>query len=167
MTSTSPIRLRPRLWHLAFLALLFGLFLASSLTPEGRALGAQGLLKLPLLLLIGSPWLFGAYILVFERRRLAKYWPAPLLLSLLAPALVVFDNWQVVQGRPQTHNLFLLISSLLINVVLVWRLAFYVRSLCPRCCMECQNRSMIALRNYAGSTERTKNTLWCASCGAL
>ena len=70
---------------------------------------------------MGSPWLFGAFILVFERRAWRSTGPAPLLLSLLAPALVVFDNWQVVQGRPRTHNLFLLISSLLINVVLVWR----------------------------------------------
>ena len=167
MTSRSHGRFRPRLWHLAILALFFALFLGSPLAPDGRALGARALLNLPLFLLVASPWLFGAVILVFDRKHQVKLWVAPLLLSLLAPVLVAFDNWPIVLHWPPTQNLTLLISSLLINLVLVWRFTFSARSLCPRCCPECDNWSMIPLQSFAGSTARTKNTLWCASCGAL
>jgi hypothetical protein len=120
-----------------------------------------------LLTLVASPWILWVLIQVLERKTPMKFWAAPLLLSLMAPALAIGHNWFVLQSWWRMEGSPPLLWTLLINIVLIGSFTFYLREMCPRRCPECENRTMIPLRNFWGPEARTRNTRWCASCGAL
>jgi hypothetical protein len=163
MTVSSRIfRLRCR--HLVilvtFLALLVGI-----LMPLARAMGRLGWLSPRLVLFIAAPWLLGLLVLLIERKSPVKFWAAPLLVSLSAPALVLWFNSVVVLGSTRVPSLSTLLALLCINTVLIGRFTVYLRDMCPRCCPDCRTRSMIPLRKLLGAEPRTPHTFWCGSCG--
>src|SRR5262249_7995757 len=108
---------RPRSNSPAILALGFALFIGI-LVPVARALERWGVISPQLLLLVVAPWVLGALVLLMERSSPVKFWAAPLLLSLSAPALVLWLNSMVVLGWSQMPSSGTLIVTLLINALL-------------------------------------------------
>jgi hypothetical protein len=164
MTTIFPRTFRLRSRHLAimvtFLAILVGI-----LMPLAPVLGRLGLLSPRLVLFIAAPWVLGLLVLLIERKSPVKFWAAPLLVSLSAPALVLWLNSVVVLGSNRMPSGSALLALLFVNTVLIGRFTLYLRDMCPRCCPDCQTRSMIPLRKLLGAEPRLRNTFWCGSCG--
>jgi hypothetical protein len=165
MKPNQPAGFRLHLRHLAILVVFFSIFLGL-LVPVSRDLGAKGVLNPTLLLLLAAPWLLGVLILVLERKSPVKFWLAPFLLSLLAPALAIAQNWMLVEYWMRTRTIPNLLGTLFINAVSIGSFTFVATEMCPRRCPECKRLAMIPLRNLWGAGARTPNTRWCASCGA-
>jgi hypothetical protein len=160
-----PEGFRLELRHLAMVVVFFALF-TTVLIPVANRLGARGILNPPLLLLVTSPWLLGVLILVFERKGPLKYWAAPLLLSLIAPAMATCHDWRFLQGDFRSHTAREILDTLLLNVALIGAFTLFVLRMTPLRCPECANCTMIPLRGLWGPEQRTVNTRWCAACGA-
>jgi hypothetical protein len=165
MKPDQPLTFRLHYRHVAILVMFFAIFLGL-LTPMARELGAKRVLNPPMLLLLLAPWLLAVLILVFDRKSPVKFWLAPLLLSLLAPALAIGHDWVVVESwfRFQTIPNFLV--TLAFNVLLIGTFTFFMTEMSPRRCPECKRLAMIPLRDFWGPGARTPNTRWCALCGA-
>ena len=166
MTSSPHTVFPPRIRQVAVVVLCFALVAGVSMTVA-RALGANGMRIAPLLFLVGAPWLLGGLVLRFGRRSPVTFWAAPLLVSLLAPALVIWHDLSVVQSWAHTHGVAARLVTLGINVVLIGGFTLYVRNMFPRCCPECHNWTMIPLRNSWGAESRSLNTRFCAFCGVV
>jgi hypothetical protein len=149
---------------LIVLVVFFALFVGV-LTPLARNLGARGLVNPPLVLMVGAPWLLGTLVLALGRKSPMKYWAAPVLLSLMAPALALCHDWLVVEswlGMGSFPNLFVTFT---INVGLIGAFTFFLVWMFPSRCPECQSLTMIPLRSFWGPEARTPRTRWCARCG--
>jgi hypothetical protein len=154
------------LWrHLGILVVFFAIFVGI-LAPVARALGARGVLNPPLLLLVTSPWVLGLLVLALERKSPVKFWAAPLLLSLIVPALAIIGDWLVVANWGQMNTTPHLLVTFAVNILLLGTFTFYVAGMSPRRCPECRSWAMIPVRSYWEPAARTPNTRWCASCGA-
>jgi hypothetical protein len=164
MFAVPPDWLRLRSRHLVILVVFLAVFVGL-LVPLARIMGRLGLLSPGLLLLIGAPWLLGLLVLLIEGKSPVNFWAAPLLVSLSAPALVLWFNSMVVSGWPHTPSVSILLATLLINIALIGQLTVFLRNMCPRCCPGCRTRSMIPLRKFWGAERRTRGTFWCTSCG--
>jgi hypothetical protein len=151
--------------QLIILVVFFALFVLV-LTPLAHNMGTRGLANPPLVLLVGAPWLLGTLILTLSRKSPVKYWAAPVLLSLMAPALAICHDWLVVQSWLGTRSLPNLYVTFTINVVLIGAFTFFLVWMFPRRCPECQSLAMIPLRSFWGPEARTPGTRWCARCGA-
>jgi hypothetical protein len=165
MKSDQPLIFHLRLRHLAIIATFFAIFLGI-LTPLARELGARRVLNPPLLLLLLAPWLLAVLILVFERKSPLKFWLAPLLLSLLGPALAIGHNWLVVESWLKFQTAPNLVVTFVLNIVLIGTFTFFAAEMSPRRCPDCKRLTMIPLRGFWGPGMRTPNTRWCAACGA-
>jgi hypothetical protein len=166
MADLALTNLLPRARHPATLAVFFALFIGI-LVPIARALEALRVFSPQLLLLVIAPWVLGLLVLLLERSSPVKFWAAPLLLSLSAPALVLWLNSLIVLGWTQMPSPGTLIVTLLVNVLLIGRFTLFLHDMCPNCCPDCHKRSMIPLRKFWGPESRTRSTRWCSSCGAL
>ncbi len=89
--------LRPNVRHLLIVAAFFALMLGV-LVPLVRHLGTIGVIQPYLMILVLSPWLLGILVLAIDRPSPVKYWAAPLLLSLIAPALAVGHDWLIIRS---------------------------------------------------------------------
>jgi hypothetical protein len=149
---------------LIILVVLLAVF-AGLLVPVARIMGRLGLLSPGLLLLIGTPWLLGLLVWLIERKSPVKFWAAPLLVSLSAPALALWFNSMVVSGWPRMPSVPLLLATLFLNTALIGQFTVFLRNMCPRPCPGCRSQSLIPLRNFWGAERRTRRTFWCTSCG--
>jgi len=165
MQPNQPEGFRFRTRHLIILVVFFSVFLGI-LTPISRELGARGLVNPPLFLLVAAPWLLGTLILVFERRSPVKFWAAPLMLSLMAPALAICHNWLVVESWLRVRTIPNLLMTFSVNISLIGAFTFYITHMCPKRCPECRSLTLIPLRGFFGPAARTIKTRWCAACGA-
>jgi hypothetical protein len=166
MTPDGPDGFRFHLRHLAILAIFFSVLLGI-FTPLARRLGAYGLLNPPLLLVLASPWLLGVLVLLLERRSPVKFWAAPLLLSLMAPALAVGHDWLVLDSWHRLQIAPNLFVTLGLNIGLIGSFTLFVTKMFPSRCPDCRGLTMIPLRGFWGPSLRTPTTRWCASCGAM
>jgi hypothetical protein len=164
MIAFRPPGFRVRSRHLVILVVFLAV-VVGVLVPLARFMGRLGLLSPQLLFLVAAPWLLGLLVLLIERKSPVKFWAAPLLVSLSAPALVLWLNSVVVLGWAQTPSVPALLATLLINVVLIGRFSAFLRDMSPRCCPGCRYHSMIPLRSFWRADPRTRKTFWCTSCG--
>jgi hypothetical protein len=151
--------------HLLILVAFFGLFIGV-LTPVARTVGTHWVLTPSLTLLVGAPWLLGTLILLLDHRSPVKFWAAPLLLSLMSPALAFCHDWLTYQNWLQFHTQPNVVVTFVINMALIGGFTVYLTTMCPVRCPECLSWTMIPLRGLRGSTQRMIKTRWCASCGA-
>jgi hypothetical protein len=156
--------LRVRWRHLAIL-IVFLVIAVAVRVPATGLMDRLGLISPGLLLLVAAPWLLGLLVLLMERKSPFKFWAAPLLLSLSAPAFVLWLNSVIMLGWPHMPSAPTLLGTLWINIMLIGWFTVFLRRMRPRCCPECRTRSMIPLRRLLGADPRTPNTFWCASCG--
>jgi hypothetical protein len=164
MIAVPPNLFRLRSRH-AVILVVFLAVVAGILVPVARVIGRLEWLSPWLLLFVAAPWLLGLLVLLIERKSPVKFWAAPLMVSLSAPALLLWLNSALVQGWIRMPSVSTLLAMLLINVLLIARFTFFLRDMCPRCCPECDTRSMIPLRSLWGANRRTRTTFYCTSCG--
>jgi hypothetical protein len=165
MKSNPPAAFSHHFRHLLILVVFFGLFVGV-VSPAAKFLGTLGILTPPLVLLVAAPWLLGTLILLLAHRSPVKFWAAPLLLSLIAPALAFCHDWLIYQNWLQFRTPPNVAVTFAINMTLIGAFTVYLTAMCPVRCPECQSRALIPLRGLWGSTRRLLKTRWCASCGA-
>jgi hypothetical protein len=165
MKSKEAVGFRIHLRHVVILVVFFAAFLGLMI-PMVRRLGAAGLCNPPLALLLTAPWLLAVLILILERKSPLKFWLAPLLLSLIAPALAICHDWLILDGWLRLSTVPNLPATLLVNALLIGSFTFFAGDMAPRHCPECKRWAMIPLRGFWGPGIRTPNTRWCAACGA-
>jgi hypothetical protein len=157
--------LRPNVRLLLIVVALFDL-LMGALVLLIRHLGTIGALPPYLTVLVLSPWLLGILVLTIDRPSPVKYWAAPLLLSLIAPALAVchdgliIRSWTLAGGPPDA------VVTLLLNIALIIPFCFGIHHMSPRLCPDCGRRAMIPMLRPRGRSRRTALIRWCGSCGA-
>jgi hypothetical protein len=103
---------------------------------------------------------------VVERKGPVKYWAAPLLLSLTAPALAIGHDWFLVDAWQRTGTIPHALLSLVFNILLVGSFSLFFAAMYPDSCPRCGHRSLIPLLRLWGACQRTSQTRWCGSCGA-
>jgi hypothetical protein len=136
------------------------------LVPVVSRMGSSGIVNPTLMLLLLTPWVLGMLVLVFDRRGPVKYWAAPLLVSLIAPALIICLNWRVVQTWIVYRTIPGVIPTLVVNFCLIAAFMRFLTRMSPRRCPKCGRWTLIPLRSFRGVEARTANTRWCGSCGA-
>ena len=165
MTPNPPVGLNFHLRHLASLVLGFAIVLGVA-TPLARVLGARGVVHPTLLLLLIAPWLLAILVLIFDRKSPVKFWLAPFLLSLLAPALTIGHDWLLMEDHIRIQVVPNLAVILALNILVIGTFTFFGILICPRRCPDCHRLAMIQLRRFLGTGLRTPNTRWCACCGS-
>jgi hypothetical protein len=154
--------------HQRHVAVLVGFFalLLGFLTPMARNLGAAGRSDPTILLMVLAPWLVAVPILILERKNPVKFWLAPLLLSVLAPAIALGHDWLVLDSWPRSSWNHDLLVILIVNIFLIGAFTIFATDMAPRHCTDCKRWAMIPLRGILGTGFRTPNTRWCVACGA-
>jgi hypothetical protein len=155
------LTLRRQLILVASFALTTGI-----LVPVASRIGSSGVVNPTLMLVILTPWVLGMLVLAFDRRGPVKYWAAPLLVSLIAPALVVCLDWQVVRTWLVYRTIPSVILTLVVNLCLIAAFTHFLTRMSPRRCPKCGRWTLIPLRSVRGVEERTAYTRWCGRCGA-
>jgi hypothetical protein len=147
----------------AFFALLMGV-----LVPLIRHLGPIGALPPDLMILVLSPWLLGILVLTIDRPSPVKFWAAPILLSLIAPALAVGHDGLIIRSWAHAGGPPHAMVTLLLNIALIVPFCFSVHHMSPRPCPDCGQRAMIPMMRPWGQGRGRGMTLirWCGSCGA-
>lgn len=162
---TRHLGLRFRMRHLFILVTYFAVLLGI-LVPVLKLYGSSFPINAKLLILLASPWLLGVLVLLVERKGPVKYWAAPLLLSLTAPALAICHDWVIADVWHRTGAIPNAMVSLLLNIVLIGSFSAFFISMYPGCCPKCGHRSLIPLLRLWGRGNRTSQTRWCGVCGA-
>jgi hypothetical protein len=164
-TVNQALALRFRARHLLIVVAYFAVLLGI-LVPVVRYYGSSGMINGSLVILLASPWLLGILVLLVERKGPVKYWAAPLLLSLTAPALALSHDWVIADVWRRTGSVPNAMVSLLVNALLIGTFSLFFASMYPGCCPRCGHRSLIPLLRLWGRGSRTSKTRWCGHCGA-
>jgi hypothetical protein len=165
MGTHRPDQLRMTLRRGSILVAAFAV-ISGILAPVLHRLGATGFVNPTLMILLLSPWVLGFLVLLLDRPGPVKYWAAPLLVSLMAPALVACHDWIMIQTWIQYGTLPSLLSTLILNLSLIASFLAYVFYMSPRRCPRCQSRALIPLLDRLGKEKRISNTRWCGAYGS-
>jgi hypothetical protein len=115
--------------------------------------------------LLGSPWVLGGLVWVFDRPGPLRDWTTAGLLFAFYPALTIYVDVSVALGAAESGALPGLGSMALFNALMLGSsLAYYLRMRRLHC-PACGERSMIPLVRLKGQSGRSNRTRWCASCG--
>ena len=126
-----------------------------------------GVVNPDLLLRVFSPWLIGVLILMGGRKCCLRLWTAPLVLALVALALVLCEDWLAGRSGLPSHGIPLSLGLLLINILLIGGSTFIRASHVSQALSGMPEWSLIPVWSFWVGIARTWNTYWCASCEAM
>ena len=161
---------RPRGFRLTlrhqFILVVAAAVLSSALVPVVESSGSSAAFNALLAALLLAPWALAVAVLALDRAGPLKYWAAPLLLSLFAPASALCYDLSLVAGWISQGLAPRLIPTVLVNVVFGASFVTYLRATWPLGCPACGRRALIPLLHLWGKSPRTTRTRWCAECGS-
>lgn len=155
------LTLRHQMILVAYFAALFAV-----LVPVVEGSGPSAAFNAVLTTLLLSPWLLAALELALDRPDPLKYWSAPLLQILFAPAVAVSYDLALFSGWVEQGTVSSILPTLLIKGVCFGVFAVYLSAVYPAPCPSCGQRTLIPVFFLWGRSLRTLRSRWCASCGA-
>lgn len=166
MTGNAPslFGFRPTLRHQMIVVAYFAL-LSAAAAPQFQRTVPDPAYAVVRLILLGSPWVLGGLVAVFDRPGPLRDWAAAGFLFAFYPSLTLFLDLSAARDAATTGACPRLGGLLLFNALMLASTLVYLVKMRPQRCPSCARRSLIPLVRLMGQSRRFRRTRWCASCG--
>jgi hypothetical protein len=151
---------RPLLILIAFVAIHLEFII-----PALRVAGYQSAWSLVTPLVLASPPLLAALVMIIGRGGPVKNWCVSFLNLVFLPALALAYDGAAVRDYAHHGRTPPFLPTLLLNLVVIAQVLAYRARLIPSRCPNCQRRTLIPLMRLFQNEPRSSNTHWCAVCG--